>query len=206
MPASGWALFSVFLLHDAADNGNSMGRLWRAVRVAADVCRNWVDRSSAPVQTSGQKIRNGKVRNDKIGNDKARGGEVVAAPDDGFAALLVLSLTVLSFAAPADCAAGGAAGSGAGHNVQFFVNFGKVGGAIGKACRPLIEFPALAPQENQARARPAENRLRARHGDSASPYPRALPDRRARRYLESGQRRRHAPLSERSRLADQGSS
>jgi len=71
---------------------------------------------------------------------------------------------------------------------------------------PHVILCKISPQEINPRTRPAEDRLRARphHPDSANP--RALPQRRARRHMEPGQRRRHAPLPGRSWLADQGSS
>ena len=58
-------------------------------------------------------------------------------------------------------------------------------------------------QENGARARAAENRLRPGRTNSGSVNPGALSDRRAYRKLEHRERRRHAPLSGRSWLANE---
>jgi hypothetical protein len=37
-----------FFLDDAAGNGNTQSKLWRGVRVMADVCRDAGDRGSPP--------------------------------------------------------------------------------------------------------------------------------------------------------------
>ena len=64
---------------------------------------------------------------------------------------------------------------------------------------------AFAKKKIRAGARPAEDRRRESPFHSRSIDSRALPERRARRHLEPGQRRSHAPISERSWLADERS-
>src|SRR5215469_103035 len=65
-----------------------------------------------------------------------------------------------------------------------------------------VDWKAFLAQEIFESARTAENRLSPRVGHSAGTDPGTLFDRRAQRDMEPGQRRRHAEVPGRSRMAE----